>query len=380
VHTLRTIIAIMLLAALPAGAVRAGGRGDVSWPLWNAYAAVFVRDGRVVDPQTGDRTTSEGQAYGMFFALVADDRVRFDALLAWTNDNLAASGLGPRLPAWDWGRLPGGSWGVIDQNSASDADLWMAYALVEAGRLWAEPRYTALGKAMLSRIAQVEVSDLPGLGPVLLPGAVGFHPAPAVWVLNPSYMPLPVLMRLAQVDPAGPWAAMAKALPALLARSAMHGFAMDWVSYSPQNGFVAAAAATAVAGGSYDAIRVYLWAGMSGAGMSGNASVLRAVPGMRTYLQTHKVALERVNADGKVVSAAGAIGFGAALLPYLDALGETQLRDSQLRLLAAQLDPVTHLYGRPARYYDQNLSMFGMGWMERRFRFGPRGELEVPWR
>jgi endo-1,4-beta-D-glucanase Y len=367
------------LAALPAGAVKAEGRGEASWPLWNAYVAALVRDGRVVDPQMGDRTTSEGQAYGMFFALVADDRVRFDALLAWTNENLAASGLGTRLPAWEWGRMAGG-WGVLDANSASDADLWMAYALVEAGRLWAEPRYTALGKAMLARIAQVEVSDLPGLGPVLLPGVVGFHPAPAVWVLNPSYMPLPVLLRLASVDPGGPWAALAKGLPGLLARCSMHGFAMDWVSYSPQNGCMVAAMTSGVAGGSYDAIRVYLWAGMGGTGTAENRTVLQALGGMRAYLQTHKGPPERVNADDKVLSASGAIGFSAALLPYLDALGQTQLRDTQMRLLAAQLDLATHLYGRPARYYDQDLALFGTGWMERRFRFGPGGELEVPWR
>jgi endoglucanase len=38
------------------------------------------------------------------------------------------------------------------------------------------------------------------------------------------------------------------------------------------------------------------------------------------------------------------------------------------------------LYGRPARYYDENLALFGTGWMERRFRFGREGELEVSWR
>ncbi len=366
------LVVVWGLVLPAAGASRAAA----PWPLWEAYARAFVRDGRVVDPQGGDRTTSEGQAYGLLFALVADDRVRFDALLGWTRDHLAGGALGARLPAWEWGRV-GGGWGVIDANSAADADLWMAYALVEAGRLWGEPRYTGLGKALLGRIAQAEVSDLPGLGPVLLPGPVGFHPGPAVWLLNLSYMPLPVLKRLAAVDPSGPWAAMAKGLPGVLARCSVHGFAMDWVSYAPQNGCVPAAApgSNAEPVGSYDAIRVYLWAGMSG-----DPALLRSVGGMRTYLAAHRVAPERVNAEGKVLSAAGAIGFGAALLPYLEALGDVSLRDAQSRLLAGQVDAATQLYGRPARYYDENLALFGTGWMERRFRFGREGELEVSWR
>jgi endo-1,4-beta-D-glucanase Y len=33
---------------------------------------------RVIDRQGGDRTTSEGQSYGLFFALVANDRARFE--------------------------------------------------------------------------------------------------------------------------------------------------------------------------------------------------------------------------------------------------------------------------------------------------------------
>ena len=51
-----------------------------AWPLWESYKAQFYdRAGRIVDHDDGDRTTSEAQAYGLFFALVANDR----ALLLW---------------------------------------------------------------------------------------------------------------------------------------------------------------------------------------------------------------------------------------------------------------------------------------------------------
>src|SRR5438034_9677540 len=88
-------------------------------PLWKSYTAGFMDNQvRVIDHDAGDRTTSEGQAYGMFFALVANDRARFDGLLRWTELNLAGGDLSARLPAWWWGQGAAKSWGVRDSNPA----------------------------------------------------------------------------------------------------------------------------------------------------------------------------------------------------------------------------------------------------------------------
>ena len=52
-------------------------------------------EGRVVDYSDAKLiTTSEGQSYGMFFALVANDRESFDKIFAWSEKNL-----GPDQPA-----------------------------------------------------------------------------------------------------------------------------------------------------------------------------------------------------------------------------------------------------------------------------------------
>ena len=47
-----------------------------AWDLWDEFKAVNVTpEGRVVDYSDAKLiTTSEGQSYGMFFALVANDR------------------------------------------------------------------------------------------------------------------------------------------------------------------------------------------------------------------------------------------------------------------------------------------------------------------
>jgi endoglucanase len=62
----------------------------------------------------------------MFFALVANDSGRFEGLLRWTELNLASGDLTAHLPAWLWGKDSQNRCHVLDENSASDADVWMA--------------------------------------------------------------------------------------------------------------------------------------------------------------------------------------------------------------------------------------------------------------
>lgn len=361
-----------------------------TWPEWQRYADVFVSpQGRVIDPQGGERTTSEAQAYAMFFALVANDRRHFDQLLGWTRDNLSEGDITAHLPGWLWGKAPDGQWRVLDKNAASDADLWMSYTLFEAGRLWQNEHYTVLGQGLARQIASQEVAEIPGVGAVLLPGPQGFHssaaPSADTWILNPSYTPLPVLMGLGSFDSKGPWLRIAQSLPGMLKSSARQGFAMDWVSYSAHTGFAPAASpGHAQTGGSYDAIRVYLWAGMSNPETPGSKAILDAVNGMANCLKQRNGPPERIGDDGQPQSNDGPVGFSAALLPYLEAGGNARAQTAQSQRVAAALDAATGMHtrfngGKPV-YYDENLVMFGQGWEQRRFRFGTEGELKVTWK
>ena len=204
----RLLPGLMLLCAFSTAA-------SCDWPAWQQYQQFYLSDeGRVIDPSSPKRiTTSEGQSYGMFFALVANDRPAFDKLLAWTENNLASGDLSAHLPAWLWGQDDNKAWKVLDSNSAADADLWIAYNLLEAGRLWQSRRYQTLGTLLLQRIGREEVANIPGLGLMLLPGKVGFV-AEDRWRLNPSYLPPQLLARFAQLN--GPWRAMQKTSQRLL--------------------------------------------------------------------------------------------------------------------------------------------------------------------
>jgi endoglucanase len=361
---------------------QAPAAGSAHARLWQAYRARFLSpDGRIIDPQGNDRTTSEGQSYALFFALVNNDRAHFDQILEWTRANLAAGDLTTRLPAWSWGQSKDGHWGVLDANSASDSDLWIAYDLVEAGRLWHEPHYTEMGRRLASLAGKMEAANLPGFGAALLPGSSGFK-FPKAWVLNPSYTPVFVLVRLASLDPTGPWYGIAANVPALLERSQRGGFAMDWVSYTPGAGFTPCLAnnsKTVAAVGSYDAIRVYLWAGMLDDSSLIKARLLRALPGMNAYMSQHSAPPEKIGSQGNPLGGDGPVGFSAALLPYLQGNANSGAVAQQQVRIQSQLDEKSNLYGNSPTYYDQNLLLFGSGWMESRFRFGSSGELLVPW-
>lgn len=379
----KRLLLIVLLTMLCA----TGGCKQGPWLLWDAYSARFIdTQGRVIDPQGDARSTSEGQAYAMFFALVDNDRACFGRVLNWTQANLAQGDLHTHLPAWLWGKNKDGAWKTIDANPASDADVWMAYTLIEAGRMWNVPLYTNLGRQMMVQIAKSEVADLPGFGPMLMPGPTGFQHG-HVWTLNPSYLPLFIFERFAAVDPAGPWGQIALGIPSLLAQSARHGYAMDWVDYVPGDGFYPSPELhpgnkeTDAPGGSYDAIRIYLWAGMLDGSGKTRENVLNAIPAMSVYLANHDAPPEKVSDQGIPLEQDGPVGFSAAVLPYLRAFpGLGKLSAQQTIRMSQQRNPTSGLYGKDPTYYDQNLALFATGYLGGRFRFGPGGELKLEWK
>lgn len=340
-----------------------------SWPLLQRYAQRFIsQDGRVLDRGEHDRTTSEGQSYALFFSLVANDRAQFDRLLGWTTQNLARGDLGQNLPSWNWGLRRDGSWGVLDENSASDADLWIAYDLLEAGRLWKEPRYGELSRRLLASIASHETASFPELGPMLLPGSRGFILPDGRGVrLNPSYQPPQLLRRFIATGAPGPWAGVLTSSLRMLRETAPEGAVADWVVYRPRHGF----APDTVHGrtGSYDAIRAYLWAGMlADASLGGTLTALLS----QSNALPERIDVLSLRGHGKAP-----VGFYAALLPLARARGDAQAeRLLEERIKAAGKDG---LYGDPPAYYDQNLILFARGFVDGLYRFAEDGSLVPAW-
>ena len=357
-----------------------------AWPDWQRFAERWVQsDGRVLESSLEkNHSTSEGQSYALFFALVANDQARFDAIWRWSRENLAGNDLQTALPAWLWGQGKDGRWQVQDANSASDADLWFAYALLEAARLWGKSEYQTDAGYLLARVRAEEVAELPGLGQMLLPGPEGFAHADHLWRLNPSYMPLPLLRRLARFEPQGPWQAIAENTVTLVERGADHGFIADWLGYrgtSERSGlFVSDPLKGDI--GSHDAIRVYLWAGITDKGDPLRGKVLASLSGMAKATGSSGLPPEKVAVGQGRTEGAGPFGFSAALVPYFHAAQQPWLAELQHKRARGGLEKALateRKADQPPVYYDYMLSLFGLGWAQQRYRFDADGNVHTFW-
>ena len=229
---------------------------------WRAYKARFVTaQGRVVDTANGLVSHSEGQGYGMLLAVAADDRDSFERIWGWTRANLFVRN--DELAAWRW--EPGKRPAVADVNNASDGDLLIAWALVEAANAWPDLSYRVAARRMALDIGRKLVLFNTSMGSLLLPGASGFAAEDRADgpVLNLSYYVFPAFARLPLVAPEFDWNSLV-ATGLRMIDNAHFGLAKlpsDWVALKsgqlqPAAGFPAEF--------SYNAIRIPLylaWAG-----------------------------------------------------------------------------------------------------------------------
>ncbi|WP_129647019.1 cellulose synthase complex periplasmic endoglucanase BcsZ [Peristeroidobacter agariperforans] len=343
-----------------------------SWPAWQRFRQLYMsEDGRIIDASSPEKATvSEGQAYALFFALIGNDRHTFEVLLQWTTNNLAGGDLTRSLPAWRWGRQADGTWGVLDSNAAADADLLMAYTLGEAARLWGQPSYEILGRALASRIVEREIASIPALGATLLPGPHGFVDD-GVWRLNPSYVPLQIIRGIQRQTGQDVWNEIARTSEQMIVGAAPRGFAADWVEYRRGKGFATDRATAGV--GSYDAIRVYLWAGTLPESDPAYSKLAAHFAPMIESVARRSLPPEKINTKTLATTGDGSFGFSAALLPmFRNAAMDDAERKHRARVEARLLQS-------NQAYYNDALSLFGLGWLEGRYRFERSALLKVNW-
>lgn len=333
----------------------------MAWQSWDAFKAVSVENARVIDHDDARLiTTSEGQSYALFFALVAGDREAFESILKWTEKNLSGTSLTKTLPAWLWGKeVKNGrtSWKILDRNNAVDSDMWIAYALLEAGRLWNRPDYTEKALGMM-QLLKSHVREIRNLGAVLLPGRIGFEDKNGV-VLNPSYYPLFILKRFALED--RDWMRVYDGSLRVILRSSPDGFVPDWVRFDREGNLVL----TKENIGSYNAIRTYLWASMLSQRDPHYALLKRHFKNMIDATKRLNMPPEKVDLHSLQINGTGPDGFGACLLAYLGNDRSAGLIRTVINQREFQKDS----------YYNNVLTVFGLGFDQKRFAFCPDGHL-----
>jgi endo-1,4-beta-D-glucanase Y len=177
------------------------GQSDARPGTWGYYKAHFISsDGRVIDYHQNRISHSEGQGYGLLLALANNDKSTFQTIHDWTQRNLKARQ--DALFAWSWGQRVTGDWGVIDYNNATDGDILIAWALMDAGEKWHRPDYTASAREIIETVKQLLVVQRKQS--LLLPSYFGFDHGDEI-NLNPSYFVYPAFARFARSDDAVFW-------------------------------------------------------------------------------------------------------------------------------------------------------------------------------
>jgi endoglucanase len=233
---------------------------------WQVYRDRFIQgDGRVIDREAEDRSTSEGQAYALIRAVWIDDRDTFDRVLQWSETNLQRrtpdGNRADSLWAWKWGRQANGNWGLIDGNFASDGDIDAITALIWAAKRWNQPQYLDLARRKLNDLWNLSTVTGDAGSRYLLPGPkAAFQPQPDQAYLNPSYF-APYAFRLfAQVDSSRNWLSLVdssyQVLEAATPLSAT-GLPSDWVRLDLKTGKVEPATGNLQSRYGFDAYRVW---------------------------------------------------------------------------------------------------------------------------
>lgn len=221
---------------------------------WSTFKSRFLTsEGRIQDTGNKNISHTEGQGYGMLLAVANNDRDSFANLWNWTQKHLK----NPQTGLFYWKYVPDATDPVADKNSASDGDVLIAWALLQAGQKWQNNAWLQASDAIQRAIVAKEVITYAG-HTVMLPGDRGFNKTSYV-VLNPSYFLFPAWRDFAARSHLKVWTNLIDSGMDLLPKMRFGDAALptDWVALNADG---------SVAPGigwpprfSYDAIRVPLY-------------------------------------------------------------------------------------------------------------------------
>jgi endoglucanase len=216
--------------------------------LWQNYKLQHYSAGRAVDQQNDSVTTSEGQSYTMMRAVWQNDPATFAETWNWTSTQLERN---DHLFSWRWGKRSDGTMGILTdqggENSASDADTLIAYALLMADAKWHNASYASAAHEIIPAIWNEEVISVRGV-PYLAADNLEKSATKSIFMANPSYAAPYAYRAFAQIDPNDNWQSLVSSSYTFL-QSVMNEpldagksaeLPPDWVVVSRQTGQVQA--------------------------------------------------------------------------------------------------------------------------------------------
>ncbi len=341
--------------------------------LWSSYKKNILEEGtlRALDKnQNGDFiTTSEGQSYTMERAVWMDDQETFTKVWQWTKDNMQRQD--DKLMSWKFGPLPDGKYGIQQevggQNTATDADVDIAYALIMASNRWKNDKYLYDALPIIKSIWQKEVVIINN-EPVLVANDIERLDTNSV-LINPSYFAPYAFRVFAKIDPDNDWQGLVDSSYDLLFATAdatldtptSSGLSPNWARVNRTTGAVAPAPSMDSNYG-YDAFRTpwrlaldYKYYKEPRA-----KQVLEKYTPLRNSWAKDKQLAAVYSHDGNVVSGESTPAAHGANLGYFIVTDPNKARDVYSSKLLTLYDPDTQEWKARQSYYDDNWAWFGM--------------------
>jgi endo-1,4-beta-D-glucanase Y len=271
---------------------------------WKAANAQSCTNGSWVVKMDAGSVVSEGIGYGMLLSANRADRVLFDGLWKYYADHLDSKG----LMNWKTGLCdaPGNN----NANAATDADLDVAMALIQAHARWPDGGYLALAGALTDKIAQYETEDCSGRA-ILRPGDSfgGCSDTPGNAKINPSYFAPGYYRVFAHYFPAqaARWNALVDGSYELhaLYQARMSGLVPDWSKVDGSDWYGSMY--------SYDACRTP-WRVMVDYAWTGDMRALTFMKNVNTWVDAHGLVGSQPNNSAFVGALALASAYDKAKL------------------------------------------------------------------
>ncbi len=192
---------------------------DDVYKAYQNWKAKFFDGTKIIRPENGGDTVSEGIGYGMLIGVFMNDQPMFDTLWSFAKGHNDGHGL------MNW-CVPAGANSCSGGGSATDGDEDMAYALLMASKQWpSKASYATDATALINAIMQYEVDGSNVLKPGDNFGGAG--------QMNPSYLAPSYYRAFARATNNSKWmAVLDQSYTIIAAASGQHGLVPNWASSS----------------------------------------------------------------------------------------------------------------------------------------------------
>lgn len=352
------LIILLIIILLSASSFIACGKQKEGFCLNQSYESYkrnfMTDDGRIIDYDKNNITTSEGQSYIMLRSVIMDDKPTFDLTYKWAKNNLQRPDY---LFSWLWGENKNGEYKVLDENTAADADVDIAFALILAYEKWNQTQYLQDAQDIINSIWNNETRRI-GSYLVLMPG-VNQNKDEKIEI-NPSYF-APYEFRFFQkYDDLHDWNSLIDSsyyyLNQAMAKTETH-LPPNW--FSIENGQIVLANSER-SDFSYDAVRVFLriYVDYVRTGEKRALPILEKSKFFADKWRESKKFYTNYKANGELRDRVEFIGSITILNPVIEKYSPEIAAEIYKTKLEPAFNNPSYWEGKSG-YYDKNLSWFG---------------------